>query len=153
MGPWEGPAALVFTDGRQSAACLARNGLRPARYYVTKSGMIVLGSEVGALDIFADDIIYKERLHPGKMLLVDLEAGKIIPDEEIKLEIAAEQPYRDWIENQMMDLEDLPEPEMAANQNADLASVLLEQQLAFGYTMEELQKIVKPLATDGKDPV
>lgn len=153
MEPWDGPAALVFTDGKQIAACLDRNGLRPARYYVTKSGMIVLGSEVGALDIFADDIIYKERLHPGKMLLVDLEAGKIIPDEEIKLEIAAEQPYRDWIENNMMDLEDLPEPEMAANQNADLASVLLEQQLAFGYTTEELQKIVKPLATDGKDPV
>ncbi|MDS8902242.1 hypothetical protein RLL02_01280, partial [Streptococcus pneumoniae] len=74
MEPWDGPAALVFTDGRQIAACLDRNGLRPARYYITKSGMIVLGSEVGALDIFSDDIIYKDRLRPGKMLLVDLEA-------------------------------------------------------------------------------
>ncbi|MGK7376808.1 glutamate synthase large subunit [Planococcus sp. 1R117A] len=153
MEPWDGPAALVFTDGRQIAACLDRNGLRPARYYVTKSGMIVLGSEVGALDIFADDIIYKERLHPGKMLLVDLEAGKIIPDEEIKLQIAAELPYKDWLGENMVNLDDLPEPDMNANNNTDLASVLLEQQLAFGYTTEELQKIIKPLATEGKDPV
>lgn len=151
MEPWDGPAALVFTDGRQIAACLDRNGLRPARYYVTKSGMIVLGSEVGALDIFADDIVYKERLHPGKMLLIDLEAGKIIPDEEIKLQIAAERPYRDWIASSMLDLEDLPEP--AASTVPPVAEGLLEQQLAFGYTMEEVQKIIKPLATEGKDPV
>ena len=151
MEPWDGPAALVFTDGKQIAACLDRNGLRPARYYVTKSGMIVMGSEVGALDIFADDIVYKDRLHPGKMLLVDLEEGKIIPDEEIKLQIAAELPYKDWVQNNMLDLEDLPEP--ANVKHADETEGLLEQQKAFGYTMEELQKIVKPLATDGKDPV
>ena len=99
MDPWDGPATLVFTDGNQIAACLDRNGLRPARYYVTKSGMIVLGSEVGALDIFADDIEYKERLAPGKILLVDLEKGTIIPDEEVKLQIASEQPYREWLTN------------------------------------------------------
>ncbi|MFD1861597.1 glutamate synthase large subunit [Planococcus chinensis] len=151
MEPWDGPAALVFTDGNQIAACLDRNGLRPARYYVTKSGMIVLGSEVGALDIFADDIVYKERLHPGKMLLVDLEAGKIIPDEEIKLQIAAELPYRDWIETNMLDLEDLPEP--AVSPNTTNAAELFEQQKAFGYTTEEVQKIIKPLAVEGKDPV
>lgn len=151
MEPWDGPAALVFTDGKQIAACLDRNGLRPARYYVTKSGMIVLGSEVGALDIFADDIVYKDRLKPGKMLVVDLEEGKIIPDEEIKLQIAAELPYKDWIKNNMLDLEDLPEPVSAPAYNE--TEDLLKQQLAFGYTTEELQKIVKPLATDGKDPV
>ncbi|HSI66321.1 MAG TPA: glutamate synthase large subunit [Planococcus sp. (in: firmicutes)] len=151
MEPWDGPAALVFTDGRQIAACLDRNGLRPARYYVTKSGMIVLGSEVGALDIFADDIIYKERLHPGKMLLIDLEEGKIIPDEEIKLQIAAELPYKDWIANNMLNLDDLPAPDAAVEPQLD--GNLLEQQLAFGYTTEELQKIVKPLASEGKDPV
>ena len=151
MEPWDGPAALVFTDGKQIAACLDRNGLRPARYYVTKSGMIVLGSEVGALDIFADDIVYKDRLQPGKMLVVDLEEGKIIPDEEIKLQIAAELPYKDWIKNNMLDLEDLPEPASAPGYNE--TEELLKQQLAFGYTTEELQKIVKPLATDGKDPV
>ncbi|WP_084243906.1 glutamate synthase large subunit [Planomicrobium okeanokoites] len=151
MEPWDGPAALVFTDGNQIAACLDRNGLRPARYYVTKSGMIVLGSEVGALDIFSDDIIYKDRLRPGKMLLVDLDEGKIIPDEEIKLQIAAELPYKDWVEQNMFDLEDIPDPEV--QENYDVTESLIKQQLAFGYTMEEVQKIIKPLATEGKDPV
>ncbi|WP_271853431.1 glutamate synthase large subunit [Planococcus maritimus] len=150
MEPWDGPAALVFTDGRQIAACLDRNGLRPARYYITKSGMIVLGSEVGALDIFSDDIIYKDRLRPGKMLLVDLEAGKIIPDDEIKTQIASELPYKDWVENNLFDLEDLPEPKEVVHPNSE---GLLKQQLAFGYTQEEVQKIIKPLASDGKDPV
>jgi len=150
MEPWDGPAALVFTDGNQIAACLDRNGLRPARYYVTKSGMIVLGSEVGALDIFADDIEYKERLAPGKILLIDLEKGTIIPDEEVKLQISAEQPYKAWLTG-MVDLDDIPDafeqpPVYTAND-------LLQQQLAFGYTREELNKIVKPLVTEGKDPV
>lgn len=151
MEPWDGPAALVFTDGKQIAACLDRNGLRPARYYVTKTGMIVLGSEVGALDIFADDIVYKERLRPGKMLLIDLEEGKIIPDEEIKLQIAAELPYKDWIADNMLDLEDLPEA--VGKTNTHPKEELVKQQLAFGYTTEEVQKIIKPLATEGKDPV
>lgn len=150
MEPWDGPAALVFTDGRQIAACLDRNGLRPARYYITKSGMIVLGSEVGALDIFSDDIIYKDRLRPGKMLLVDLEAGKIIPDDEIKTQIASELPYKDWVENNLFDLADLPEPKEVVPPSSE---GLLKQQLAFGYTQEEVQKIIKPLASDGKDPV
>lgn len=150
MEPWDGPAALVFTDGNQIAACLDRNGLRPARYYVTKSGMIVLGSEVGALDIFADDIEYKERLAPGKILLVDLEKGTIIPDEEVKLQIASEQPYREWLTN-MTDLEDIPEA--LEQQPVHAGDQLLKQQLAFGYTREELNKIIKPLVTEGKDPV
>ncbi|AQQ53069.1 glutamate synthase large subunit [Planococcus lenghuensis] len=151
MEPWDGPAALVMTNGRQIVACLDRNGLRPARYYVTKSGMIVLGSEVGALDIFSDDIIYKERLHPGKMLLIDLEEGKIVPDEEIKMQVATELPYKDWIASHMMDLEDLPAAEDAS---APIDSEeLLDQHLAFGYTMEEVQQIVRPLAWDKKDPV
>lgn len=150
MEPWDGPAALVFTDGNQIAACLDRNGLRPARYYVTKSGMIVLGSEVGALDIFADDIEYKERLAPGKILLIDLEKGTIIPDEEVKLQIASEQPYREWLTN-MTDLEDIPEA--LEQQPVHAGDQLLKQQLAFGYTREELNKIIKPLVTEGKDPV
>ncbi|MEW9501104.1 glutamate synthase large subunit [Jeotgalibacillus marinus] len=150
MEPWDGPAALVFTDGNQIGACLDRNGLRPARYYVTKNGMIVLGSEVGALDIFADDIEYKDRLAPGKILLVDLEKGTIIPDEEVKLQIASEQPYKEWLTN-MKSLDELPE---ATEQSpAYLGNHLLEQQLAFGYTREELNKIIKPLVIDGKDPV
>ncbi|MFC7060962.1 glutamate synthase large subunit [Halobacillus seohaensis] len=150
MEPWDGPAALAYTDGTQIGACLDRNGLRPARYYVTKDGMIVLGSEVGALDIFADDILYKGRLHPGKMLLVDLEKGEIIPDEEIKLEIANQEPYREWLDEYKMDLEALPEPKTEPEQSN---VKLIDHQLAFGYTTEELNKILKPLVSDGKDPV
>ncbi|MGP4059462.1 glutamate synthase large subunit [Halobacillus sp. H74] len=149
MEPWDGPAALAYTNGKQIGACLDRNGLRPARYYVTKGGMIVLGSEVGALDIFADDILYKDRLHPGKMLLVDLEEGKIIPDEEIKLQTAREHPYKEWIENNKFDLEDLPEP---ISEHPPVEG-LIQQQLAFGYTTEELNKILMPMVTDKKDPV
>ncbi len=150
MEPWDGPAALAYTDGKQIGACLDRNGLRPARYYVTKGGMIVLGSEVGALDIFADDIEYKDRLHPGKMLLVDLEKGKIIPDEDIKMQIAGEQPYREWLDEYKWDLADLPEP---SHQPTSQVENLIDHQLAFGYTTEELNKILIPLVSDGKDPV
>ncbi|SFG33192.1 glutamate synthase (NADH) large subunit [Halobacillus alkaliphilus] len=149
MEPWDGPAALAYTNGKQIGACLDRNGLRPARYYVTKDGMIVLGSEVGALDIFADDILYKDRLHPGKMLLVDLEEGKIIPDEEIKLQTAREHPYQEWIDNHKYDLEDLPEPTVEHRP----VNPLIDQQLAFGYTTEELNKIIVPLVSSQKDPV
>ncbi|WLR50818.1 glutamate synthase large subunit [Bacillus tianshenii] len=151
MEPWDGPAALVFTDGKQIGACLDRNGLRPARYYVTKDGMIVLGSEVGALDFFDDEIEYKERLHPSKMLLVDLEKGEIIPDEEIKMQIAKEEPYGEWIAENMLDLDDLPDP--AEETGVTRGEQLVDQQLAFGYTTEELNKILKPMVSDGKDPV
>ncbi|MFD2043641.1 glutamate synthase large subunit [Ornithinibacillus salinisoli] len=150
MEPWDGPSAVVFTDGSQIGACLDRNGLRPARYYVTKKGMIVLGSEVGALDIFADDILYKDRLQPGKMLLVDLDKGIIIPDEDIKLQVASEQPYKEWLEN-LIDIDNLPEVESEKISQSE--GKLLEQQLAFGYTREEIQKIIKPLVTGGKDPI
>ncbi|MFP5110054.1 glutamate synthase large subunit [Neobacillus sp. C211] len=151
MEPWDGPAAIVFTDGKQIGACLDRNGLRPARYYVTKDGMIVLGSEVGALDIFVDDIEYKGRLHPGKMLLVDLEKGKIIPDEEIKTEIASEQPYKDWLAKHLVRIDDLPET--SHHKKVFTMDDRMKQQLAFGYTNEELNKVLKPMVTDGKDPV
>ncbi|WP_332692768.1 glutamate synthase large subunit [Halalkalibacter lacteus] len=151
MEPWDGPAAVVFTDGKQIGACLDRNGLRPARYYVTKDGMIVLGSEVGALDIFAEDIDYKDRLHPGKMLLVDLEQGRMIPDEEIKGQVSSEQPYQDWLAKHLMSLDDLPEA--SSHDHPFEAEERTQQQLAFGYTNEELNKILKPMVTDGKDPV
>jgi glutamate synthase (NADPH) large chain len=151
MEPWDGPAALVFTDGKHIGACLDRNGLRPARYYVTKNGMIVLGSEVGALDIFADDIVYKDRLQPGKMLLVDLEKGRMIPDEEIKLRVANEQPYRHWLNNNKKELKDLPESPYGSEMYT--SEEVLVQQQAFGYTTEEINKIIKPMVTDGKDPV
>ncbi len=151
MEPWDGPAAVVYTDGKQIGACLDRNGLRPARYYVTKDGMIVLGSEVGALDIFAEDIEYKDRLHPGKMLLVDLEKGRIIPDEEIKEEISSEFPYQDWLNEHLVSFNDLSELKSESiSFNAEERTI---QQLAFGYTNEELNKMLKPMVTDGKDPV
>ncbi|WP_156290101.1 glutamate synthase large subunit [Oceanobacillus salinisoli] len=150
MEPWDGPAAIVYTDGKQIGACLDRNGLRPARYYVTKDGMIVLGSEVGALDIFADDILYKDRISPGKMLLVDLEKGIIVPDETIKLEISSEKPYKQWLENKI-ELEDVPE--VMNEKPVYRGDELIDQQLAFGYTQEEINKIIKPLVVDGKDPV
>jgi glutamate synthase (NADPH/NADH) large chain/glutamate synthase (ferredoxin) len=150
MEPWDGPAAFVFTDGTQIGASLDRNGLRPARYYVTKSGMIVLGSEVGALDIFADDILYKDRLQPGKMLLVDLENGIIIPDEDIKKEIASEQPYKEWLKNKT-NLEDIPEVKKVKEQIQ--GEDLRRQQRAFGYTKEDVEKIIKMLVTEGKDPI
>ncbi|MFC4558232.1 glutamate synthase large subunit [Virgibacillus kekensis] len=150
MEPWDGPAAFVFTDGTQIGASLDRNGLRPARYYVTKDGMIVLGSEVGALDIFADEIVYKRRLTPGKMLLVDLEKGMILPDEQIKMQIASEKPYKEWLKN-IKDLEELPAAGLEEPAYRD--DTLVAQQKAFGYTYEELNKIIKPLVSDGKDPI
>ncbi|UOR11405.1 glutamate synthase large subunit [Halobacillus amylolyticus] len=154
MEPWDGPAAVVFTDGQQIGACLDRNGLRPARYYVTKDGKIVLGSEVGALDIDPEDIEVKERLEPGKMLLVDLEKGKIIPDEKIKHQIAADHPYQKWLSKHLIHLDDMPEPKEGQPERSPFNSEqLVEQQLAFGYTTEELNKLIKPMITDGKDPI
>lgn len=150
MEPWDGPSALVYTDGVQIGACLDRNGLRPARYYVTKSGMVVLGSEVGALDIFADDIFYKSRLEPGKMLLVDLEKGIIVPDESVKMQIATQHPYKEWL-MELKDIRDIPD---SPNQPTTYqGTTLLKQQIAFGYTQEELDKIIKPLVLGGKDPI
>ena len=106
MEPWDGPAAIVFTDGKQIGASLDRNGLRPARYYVTKDDYIVMSSEVGVLDIEPENIVYKERLHPGQMLLVDTVEGRIIPDEEMKHHIASEHPYGEWLEEHLIQLED-----------------------------------------------
>ncbi|MDQ1004372.1 glutamate synthase (NADPH/NADH) large chain [Neobacillus niacini] len=151
MEPWDGPAAVVFTNGKQIGACLDRNGLRPARYYITKDGMIVLGSEVGALDIFVEDIEYKGRLLPGKMLLVDLEKGKIIPDEDIKMQIASEYPYKDWLAEHLVHIDDLPETD--SHQQVINTDERLKQQLAFGYTNEDLNKILKPMVTDKHDPI
>ncbi|WP_018922714.1 glutamate synthase large subunit [Salsuginibacillus kocurii] len=150
MEPWDGPAAIVYTDGRQIGACLDRNGLRPARYYVTKDDMIIFGSEVGVLDTYPEDIKYKERLHPGKMLLVDLEEGRVIADEEIKQEIACEYPYMKWVNEHTLNLEDLSLQKQDDTVKPNQVTIL---QQAFGYTTEELNKLVKPMVTDKKDPV
>ncbi|RBW69789.1 glutamate synthase large subunit [Bacillus taeanensis] len=150
MEPWDGPAAVVFTDGKQVGACLDRNGLRPARYYVTKDDNIVLASEVGVLDIPPEEVLYKERLHPGKMLLVDFDEGRIIPDEEIKRRITREHPYKEWLSENLITLDDLAGKEAASSSELEPCN---KQQLAFGYTNEILNKILKPMVTDGVDPV
>jgi glutamate synthase (ferredoxin) len=150
MEPWDGPTAIVFTDGKQIGACLDRNGLRPSRYYVTKDDYIVMSSEVGVLDIDPENVLYKERLHPGHMLLVDTEEGRIIPDEEIKHQIASEHPYEDWVNEHLINLEDVLET--AHVENTDFKN-LGTRQLAFGYTYEELSKVIQPMVKDGVDPV
>ncbi|WP_337098219.1 glutamate synthase large subunit [Paenibacillus sp. YIM B09110] len=150
MEPWDGPAAMGFTDGVQIGAVLDRNGLRPARYYVTKDDHIILGSEAGTVEIPAEDILYKDRLRPGRMLLVDTKEGRIISDEEVKAQIAAEHPYRDWLDEHLVDLEDLPDaPELP---EPDHATVQTRQQ-AFGYTFEDVRKVLEPMAGSGMEPI
>ncbi|MGP3608644.1 glutamate synthase large subunit [Anoxybacteroides rupiense] len=148
MEPWDGPTAIVFTDGKQIGAILDRNGLRPARYYVTKDDYIVLSSEVGVIELEPENILYKDRLSPGKMLLIDLEEGRIISDEEVKAEIAKEQPYRQWLQEQLISLEDLPIPEQM-----EQVEELVVKQKAFGYTHEDVEKTIFTMIKDGKDPV
>ncbi|AWB43614.1 glutamate synthase large subunit [Paenibacillus sp. CAA11] len=148
MEPWDGPAAMGFTDGVQIGAILDRNGLRPSRYYVTKDDLIVLSSEAGVLDIAPENVLYKDRLRPGRMLLVDTKEGRIISDEEVKAAIAAEKPYRDWLDEHMIKLEELPDaPELPEPKHDNVT----QQQLAFGYTYEELRKVIEPMASTGAE--
>lgn len=146
MEPWDGPTAICFTDGKQIGSILDRNGLRPARYYVTKDDMIVFSSEVGVVDIDEDNVLYKERLSPGRMLLIDLEQGKIISDDELKSQMANAEPYTEWLdENKVLTLADIEElPEI---------SQLLIRQKVFGYTYEDIHKYIDPIASSGKDPL
>lgn len=132
MEPWDGPAAMGFTDGVQIGAILDRNGLRPARYYVTKDDMIILSSEAGVLDIPAENVLYKDRLRPGRMLLVDTKQGRIISDEEVKASIASEQPYRQWLDEHLIGLDELPDAPELPNPKHDNVQQL---QQSFGYTL------------------
>ncbi|MGL4261743.1 MAG: glutamate synthase central domain-containing protein, partial [Afipia sp.] len=148
MEPWDGPAAIAFTDGRQIGATLDRNGLRPARYLVTKDDRIVMASEMGVLTIPEDQIITKWRLQPGKMLLVDLEQGRLIPDDEIKAELAKSHPYRKWLDNTQIVLEEMADaPAKAARSNLSL----LDRQQAFGYSQEDLTVLMTPMASTGEE--
>ncbi|MGX9135740.1 glutamate synthase large subunit [Rummeliibacillus sp. JY-2-4R] len=146
MEPWDGPTAICFTDGKQIGAILDRNGLRPARYYVTKDDYIIFSSEVGVVDIGEEDIVYKERLSPGKMLLVDLEQGRIISDEELKSEMAQAQPYAKWLEENLIVVE-------PTNEQPETIEDLLFRQKVFGYTHEDVQKYIVPMVAGGKDPL
>ncbi|MFI4948817.1 MAG: glutamate synthase large subunit [Alphaproteobacteria bacterium] len=154
MEPWDGPAAIAFTDGRQIGATLDRNGLRPARYIITDDDHVIMASEAGVLPVPEENITRKWRLQPGKMLLIDLEEGRIIDDAEIKRKLAAEHPYARWLKATQYKLEDLPEaPEAAIPAVSNDPSKRLDQQQAFGYTQEDLQFFLEPMAREGDDPV
>ncbi len=147
MEAWDGPAAMAFTDGRQIGATLDRNGLRPARYIITDDDLVVLASEAGVLDIPDEKIVQKWRLQPGKMFLVDTEQGRIIDDAELKRDIAAAKPYRKWVEESRIVLDDLPDPAPAEKS----AVALLDRQQAFGYTQEDLKFILSAMANSGQE--
>jgi glutamate synthase (NADPH/NADH) large chain len=151
LEPWDGPASLAFTDGRLIGAVLDRNGLRPSRYTVTKDGFVVMASEVGVVDIPPENVLVKERLHPGKIFCVDLEAGRILADEEVKRRYAARRPYREWVEGNRLILADLPPVGVPADK-AELENRFQLQQ-AFGYTNEDLKILLAPMATQGKWPI
>ena len=148
MEPWDGPAAIAFTDGRQIGATLDRNGLRPARYLVTSDDRIVMASEMGVLKIPEENIITKWRLQPGKMLLVDLEQGRLIPDDEIKAQLAKSHPYREWLDRTQIVLEELPDaPTKGMRSNLPL----LDRQQAFGYSQEDVTILMTPMASTGEE--
>ncbi|GAB3554150.1 glutamate synthase (NADPH/NADH) large chain [Actinopolyspora lacussalsi] len=149
MEPWDGPALVTFTDGAQVGAVLDRNGLRPGRYWVTHDNMLVLASETGVLDIEPQRVARKGRLQPGKMFLLDTERGRIVDDEEIKGELAAQHPYRQWLDDGMVHLEDLP----TRSREVPPHSSLVQRQQLFGYTEEEVDALLKPMASGGAEPV
>ncbi|MGR3174348.1 MAG: glutamate synthase large subunit [Candidatus Scalindua sp.] len=150
MEPWDGPAAIVITDGRYIGAILDRNGLRPARYTVTKDGMIVMASETGVLDIPGKEVRQRGRLQPGKMLLVDLDQNRIVPDNEIKAKISRQAPYRRWLKENLIELRGLFNPSRVPE--IDL-KVLRIQQHAFGYTEEDINVIISHMASRGQEPI
>ncbi|WDF53407.1 glutamate synthase large subunit [Mucilaginibacter sp. KACC 22063] len=151
MEPWDGPAAISFTDGKLVGALLDRNGLRPLRYVITNDNRVIAASEAGVLTIDESTVVSKGRLQPGKMLLIDTVQGKIIRDEEIKQQIASQQPYGRWLENYQIRLEDLAEPRLAFASLTPDATFRYQQ--VFGYSREDIDVIIKPMAIDGKEPI
>ncbi|MTI16524.1 glutamate synthase large subunit [Rhodobacteraceae bacterium RKSG542] len=150
MEPWDGPAAVAFTDGLQIGATLDRNGLRPARYIVTDDDFVIMASEVGTLSIPEEKIVEKWRLQPGKMLLIDLEEGRIVSDNEVKHQLSTANPYKDWLYRSQIVLEDLPQ----VRERAPVAGeTLLDRQQAFGYTQEDLKLLMQPMATIGQEAI
>jgi glutamate synthase (ferredoxin) len=149
MEPWDGPASIAFTDGSVMGAVLDRNGLRPSRYYVTKDDLVIMASEAGVLPIEPERVAYKGRLQPGRMFLVDMQAGRIIADDEIKQEIASAQPYRDWLDQHLVELAQLPDAPL----EPPASLPLLQRQMAFGYTFEELRLLLTPMARDGVEAI
>ena len=157
MEPWDGPAAVAFTDGRQIGATLDRNGLRPARFSITRDDLICMASESGVLPFREEDIVRKWRLQPGRMLLIDLEKGRIVEDEEIKAELSGAEPYEEWLAAAQYKLKELalPEPEDLPELHAPqvYSTTLLDRQQAFGYTQEDIARFLEPMAIYGDDPL
>ena len=149
MEPWDGPAAVVFTDGRIAGAMLDRNGLRPGRWIQDTEGYVVLASETGVLTVAPEHVQRKGRLQPGKMFLLDLEEGKIVDDEHAKLRVARRRPYGEWYRNSVVHIDDLPEREPRTPRIEPLRS----KQLAFGYSQEDLKLVIAPMASKGEEPV
>ena len=151
MESWDGPASIAFSDGRLVGAVLDRNGLRPSRYVVTKDGFVVMASEVGVLDIPPANVLHKDRLQPGRMFLVDTEAGRIVGDDEIKESMAARKPYRQWLDAQLVQVKNLPEPRtLPAAYHPD---TLITRQHVHGYTLEDLRLLMAPMAINGQEAV
>ena len=150
LEPWDGPASILFSDGDVMGAVLDRNGLRPSRYYITDDGRLILSSEVGVLDIPQEHVIRKDRLRPGKMLLVDTVKGELVDDEHLKAEYASRQPYGEWLDRNLVNLSDLTVP------NRKIPSYTREEmvrlQKAFGYRYEDLKTIMLPMAKNGAEP-
>ena len=151
MEPWDGPASITFSDGRQIGAVLDRNGLRPSRYYVTQDDLVIMASEVGVIpDLDPLTVVQKGRLQPGRMFLVDMDEGRIVPDEEVKKRVYSAKPYKKWLDENRVFLKDLPAPKAPKTVESDR---VLERQLAFGYTYEDLRMLLGPTATTGVQPI
>ncbi|HYI93518.1 MAG TPA: glutamate synthase large subunit [Bryobacteraceae bacterium] len=150
MEPWDGPAAVAFTDGKVIGATLDRNGLRPARYLVTNDNILIMASETGVLPVKPEDVKYKGRLQPGRMLLVDLHQKRIIPDEELKRNLASRRPYGQWLNENQIDLEKLPAPSRVHGTDFD---TLIQRQRAFGYTDEDIRALMTPMAVNGEEAI
>jgi glutamate synthase (NADPH/NADH) large chain/glutamate synthase (ferredoxin) len=151
MEPWDGPASIVFTDGRQIGATLDRNGLRPSRYCITDDDFVIMGSESGVLPVPENKIVRKWRLQPGKMFLIDLEQGRMIDDEELKANLANSKPYKQWIENLRIKLDDVASATTTGT--AAATATLLDRQQAFGYTQEDIKFLMAPMATNGEEGI
>ncbi len=149
LEPWDGPAAIAFSDGKRIGAVLDRNGLRPARYVITKSGLVIMASEVGVLDIAPSDIKVSGRLKPGRIFFIDTELGRIIDDDELKKEVSGKRPYKNWNSTNLVNLDNILSTGGKTAPNCDIT----ERLKAFGYTREDLKFIIKPMAEEGKEPV
>ena len=147
MEPWDGPASMTFTDGTVVGAVLDRNGLRPSRIWVTEDGLVVMASEAGVLDLDPSTVVQRMRLQPGRMFLVDTAQGRIVADEEIKAELAAEHPYQEWLDKGLVPLDELPQGDYVRMPH----DRVVLRQLAFGYTYEELNLLVAPMARTGAE--